>query len=431
MKIVLLNDRIPPEGMGGAEAVVWRLARGLQGAGQETHVIAATKGEPFEEVRDGIPTTHLHADYPERFRAWLSLWNPQTAGPLRRLLRRLEPDVVNAHNIHFYLSYHALKMARDLGLATVFSGHDAMPVAYGKLRHFVRADADAIQLPRDYRLPAVYNLRQNRFRYNPWRNRVIGRYLRRHALLLTAASSSLADVYSANDLPRPEVAHNGIDPAEWAPPQATLINALRDRLELGGKRVILIVGRLSAEKGAPQLLRAVDRIRADYPDLRVLALTARDISAQIPAAWRHLSPLICSAGWLEGDELRAAYHLADVVVVPSVVFDSFPTVNLEAMAAGKPVIATCFGGSREVVVDGDTGYIVNPLDTATFADRLGRLLGDESRRREMGERGQARIRAAFTLSQQVERMLEVFERSLKISGAKIGAEQADSQTWRN
>ena len=102
MKILLLSDRIPPEGRGGAEAVVWRLARGLAAAGHNIHVAAATTGAPFEEVRDGIPTYHLHAAYPERFRAWLSLWNPQTAGALRSLLQRLQPDIVNAHNIHAF-----------------------------------------------------------------------------------------------------------------------------------------------------------------------------------------------------------------------------------------------------------------------------------------------------------------------------------------
>ena len=162
MKILLLSDRIPPEGRGGAEAVVWRLAQGLAAAGHETHVAASTPGAPFEELRDGIPTYHLRAKYPERFRAWLSLWNPQTAGPARRLIERLQPDIVNAHNIHACLSYHALKLAHAAGCGVVFSAHDAMPIVYGKLPASLGS--------RDFRLPAAYNLRMNRFRYNPCRN---------------------------------------------------------------------------------------------------------------------------------------------------------------------------------------------------------------------------------------------------------------------
>ena len=134
MRILLLNDRIPPEGRGGAESVVWRLARGLAAAGQDTHVIATTAGDAFEEIRATAsrPITFKPV-IRSAFRAWLSLWNPQTAGPFRKLLRRIKPDVVNAHNIHFLLSYHTLKLARYAGCGVVFSAHDAMSFAYGKL----------------------------------------------------------------------------------------------------------------------------------------------------------------------------------------------------------------------------------------------------------------------------------------------------------
>ena len=409
MKVALLSDRIPPEGMGGAEAVVWRLARGLRNAGHDPRLITTTRQDSFEEIREGIPTYHLRAAYPERFRAWLSLRNPQTIGPLHRLLRRLDPDVVNAHNIHYYLSYHALKVARDLGIGTVFSAHDAMPFAYGKLRHFVRDDTDQINLPGDYRLPRAYNLRQNRFRYNPWRNRSIRSYLARYADQRTSPSHALAQAFSANDMPALDIVHNGIDSAEWHRPDGALVAALRDRLELNDKRIVLIAGRLTPEKGTLPLLKAIDKIKDALPDICLLALTARDIDEQIGPEWRQLRSLIRSAGWLSGDELRAAFHLADVVAVPSVYLDSFPTVNLEAMAAGKVVIATCFGGSRELVLDGETGFIVNPLDTAAFADQLARLLSDAALRREMGRRGQARIQNCFTLTGQVSKMLEIYQ----------------------
>ena len=111
MKILLLNDRIPPEGKGGAEAVVWRLAQGLRADGHIVHVAAATFEPSFDELRDGIPTHHLHARYLERFRSWISLHNPQTAAGLRRLLSRLRPDVVNAHNIHSWLGWQSLRQA--------------------------------------------------------------------------------------------------------------------------------------------------------------------------------------------------------------------------------------------------------------------------------------------------------------------------------
>lgn len=416
MKILLLNDRIPPEGQGGAESVAWRLALGLKAAGHEVQVAAATDLASFEETRAGIRTWHLRARYPERFRAWLSLWNPQTAGALRALLRRTKPDVVNAHNVHFWLSYHSLKLARAAGCAVVFSGHDVMPFAYGKLRHFVKTDTRAINLPADYRLPATYNLRRNRFRYNPFRNPVIRSCLANYPQIRTVPSQALADAYAANDMPPVEVAHNGIDLAEWQPLPAARVDALRQRLDLQGKSVILSAGRLTREKGTLQLLGALDKLRHSLPGARLLVLTAREIDAQIPAEFKHLRRLIRVGGWLQGEDLRAAFQLADVVTTPSIVFDTFPTVNLEAMAMGKPVVATCFGGSAEAVLDGETGFIVNPFDTAAFAERLQRLLADPELRREMGAQGRRRMAAQFSLERQVRQMVDIFERARASKG---------------
>lgn len=411
MRIVLMNDRIPPEGKGGAESVVWRLAQGLSHAGHDVHVVVATPDQPFEDHRAEIPIYHLHTAYPKRFRAWISLWNPQTIRPFRVLLQRLQPDIVNAHNIHFDLSYRTLKVAHDMGIGTVFSSHDVMPFAYTKLTHFIQPDINAIHLPDDYRLPAGFNLRQNRLRYNPLRNIMIRRYLSRYATRRTTPSQALADAHAANDLPLFQPVYNGINPDVWGTADRDTVESLRQRLKLNDKKVILIAGRLTSHKGTVQLLAAMDHLTHKIPDMRLLVLTAGDIDKQIPADYQHLRPFITSGGWLSGDELVAAYHLADVAVTPSIIFDSFPTVNLEAMAAGLPVIATWFGGSKEVVHDGETGYIINPFDTELFAARLHDLLTNDTLRQQMGQSGQQRIRNHFTLDDQIKNMVALYEQA--------------------
>lgn len=409
MRILLLNNQIPPEGKGGAESVVWRLAQGLQSAGHEVHIAATTPNPAFEEVRENIPTYHLHAHYPQRWRAWLSLINPQTISPFRNLLTGLKPDVVNAHNIHFYFSYHLLKIAHDAGIPTVFSAHDVMPFAYTKLSHFVRPDSMGITSPQDYRLPLGFNLKENRLRYNPLRNIIIRQYLTHYATIRTAPSQALADAFSANDLPPFTVVHNGIQVEEWEQVDSAILENLRERLHLQGRKVILFAGRLTSQKGTRELLAAMDKIKASIPQMTLLVLSTGDMDKQIPADYAHLRPFIVQGGWLSGAELVAAYHLAQVVVTPSVIFDTFPTVNLEAMAAGVPVIATCFGGSREVVQDGLTGYIINPLNSEQFAGRLEAILTDDKLAAQMGKAGQARIREAFTLEHQVKQMVALYE----------------------
>ena len=65
------------------------------------------------------------------------------------------------------------------------------------------------------------------------------------------------------------------------------------------------------------------------------------------------------AGWLKNRVLAAAFAAGDVCVVPSIYFDNFPTVTLEAQAASTPVVTTCFGGVAEAILEGQTGFSVN------------------------------------------------------------------------
>jgi glycosyltransferase involved in cell wall biosynthesis len=414
MKILLLNDRIPPENRGGAGEVVWRLAKALHASGHDPHVIAATPDKPFEALREGIPTYHLHSSYPERWRAYLSLYNPQTANALRDLYRRIDPDVIHAHNIHADLSYHSLTLARQMGIPTVFTSHDVMPFAYFKMSYCVKPEQAGIQSPEDYRLPPLFNLKTMRLRYNPLRNLLIRRVLRRDVLACVVPSQALADAHAANGLPPFTVIPNGLDAETFAVAPET-IATLRAKLGLQGRKVILFAGRLTTDKGTHQLLAALQRIVVDVPEATLLVLSSHPIEAQInqPEYAALRANHVLSGGWLTGEELAAAYHLADVVAVPSIVFDTFPTVILEAMAAHKPVIATCWGGAREIVQEGATGYIINPYNIQDFAAKLKRLLTDDALSQRMGAAGYARLQNQFSMQQQVARLSDLYHEVLK------------------
>lgn len=404
MRIVLLNDRIPPENKGGAGVVMWRLAQALHARGYEVHVITATPGASFEAVRDGIPTYHLHVNYPERWRAWLSLYNPQVARPLRSLLMRLKPDVVHAHNIHADLTYHALHLAREMKARVILTSHDAMPVTYGKLIHHIQPDAcptsdDA------YRLPAFYNLRRARFRYNPLRQWAIKRALQQCDVRL-AVSQALADVHRVNDLPPFNVLHNGLDASMMATDQPT-VEALRERLGVGHRPIALIAGRLTREKGLYPTLKAFMSVLERVPNACLLILTSGELASQIPSTYHTLlGRHIITGGWLSGASLCASFHLARVVLAPSVCFDAFPTVNLEAMATQRPVIATCHGGSSEAVIHQETGYIVNPYDVEQFSTCLTNLLTSPENAQAMGHAGYERLVHHFSMDAHVSATLE-------------------------
>jgi glycosyltransferase involved in cell wall biosynthesis len=395
--VLLLTDRIPPENRGGAGEIVWRLALALAGRGHDVHVACATENHPFEEVRAGVPTYHLHSRYHERWRAYVSLCNLQVAEPLRRLIARLKPDVVHAHNIHMDLSYHTLVLARRAGCRTLFTSHDVMPFAYTKLSHFVNAQSCEVPVG-GYRLPLGYNLRRHRLRYQPLRNLWIRHVLAHYTDVRVAVSHELARAHRENGLPPFSVVHNGIAADDWRASPAA-VAALSARLDAAGRRVVLFGGRLTKAKGTQPLLAAFERVLPQVPDALLLVLSAAPLEKQLtPAQQQALGQHIRSAGWLSGEDLAAAYQLAQVVVVPSIIFDSFPTMVLEAMASARPVIATCFGGAKEALVDGETGLLINPLNSDHFADALRRLLLNPENAAQMGQAGYARAAKHFTMA---------------------------------
>lgn len=414
-RIVVLSDRIPPESVGGAGRIAWELARGLSQAGHELYVVAATRKVSFRETREGISTYHLHTDYRDRWRGYYSVYNPQTVPALRRLLAELQPDVVNAHNVHGALSYHSLALADRHGAAVVLTAHDVMSVAYGKLIHYVRPQrGEVINLPQAYRLPRLHNLRDAGLRFNPLRTPLVRRIQRRHTHARTAVSEALRQALEVNGLPPYRVVYNGLDPASLDAAPET-VERLRNRYGLTGRPVILFGGRLSKQKGGGRVLEAMNRLVVRWPEAALLVLARRKITRQRLARYPNLDEQhVVNGGWLEGEELAAAFHLADVVTVASTYLDPLPTINLEAMAAGRPLVTTCFGGSPELVVDGETGYVVNPFDTEAYAGRLESLLADSDLRARMGAAARQRFEERFTLDRQVAEMVAVFEEAIAI-----------------
>jgi len=411
MHVVILCDHLPPDSPGGAGFIAWQLGQGLIEAGHRITFVTSTPGPSRVETRQGIQVHLLHSRYAERWMAWFGLLNPQTVVPLNILLRKLRPDVAHAHTVHVHLGYHSLVIARYAGAATVFTANDVMPFAYNKLTHFIDPARPEQTDGWDYRVPFGYNLRQMRLRWNPARNLSIRHTMRYYVDARVAVSHALKDALEANHLSPFQVVHNGLDLSQFDVPEAT-VDVLRQRWQLYDRRVILFGGRLSYEKGATQLLRALHRVRERVANVTLLVL-ARSMTAieRALAEYPDLEPNIVLGGWLEGAEVASAYRLADVVAVPSICFDSFPTMALEGMAAGAVPVVTCFGGAREAVIDGETGYVVNPYDLDALSDRLIRLLSDESLRRRMAEAGRRRMEHHFTLKHHVEATLNVYQQA--------------------
>lgn len=159
------------------------------------------------------------------------------------------------------------------------------------------------------------------------------------------------------------------------------------------------------------MIEAMSAICRTVPGAQLLVAGKQDAFAERMV--KHATTLgveksLVFTGWITGDELRSAYLASRVVVAPSIYLDPFPTVNLEAFAALRPVVATCFGGSREVVEDGVSGYVVNPLDVEVLSAKVADLLIDEEKAKRFGVAGYERVTTDFTLEGQARAYEKLF-----------------------
>lgn len=377
MRILILQDDFPPDAKGGAGVVVGTMARELAGCGHEVTVVTCVQDKTLEGtfVEGGIRVDRIFSAYAPRWRSWFSLYNPATVGQVKEVIAEVKPHVVHAHNVHYHLSYWTLRLARKSGARVFLTAHDVMLFHYGKLTEFIDPKHPECRKDWDYRVSAWQQFRNYRFWYNPFRNLVIRRLLK-NVDKIFAVSVALKDALEQNGIQNVIVLHNGIDAAAWqVSPQA--VEAFIRAQGLEGKKVILFGGRISGLKGGSVMLAALRTIVQSAPSAVLLLLGKRDAYVERLVAqakeWG-IETNVVSAGWLSGEELRAAYHAAAVVVVPSLYLDPLPTVVLEAMACGKPVVGGCFGGIPEMIVNGETGYVVNPFNSKHVAERVVHLL---------------------------------------------------------
>lgn len=375
MKILLLNDDVPPQGRSSVALIVEGLSHALQKRGHSVTVFTAPA---------------CSAD-----RA--------SEKSLKDVLKDLRPDVIHAHNIQNKLGYDVLTTARNHTDRVFLTLHDVSSFSYGRMnttRYLNNGDA---------RWRIVDHWLRAGLRYRPWRNARIRSVLRKYVKQVFTVSEALQRAAAQNGIRETVVMYNGIDVDAWQSTPEAVDRFVREH-DLKNRKTILFGGRLSMDKGVVPLLSALEELRKTVPN--VLLLVVGD-----PVRWEKLiKEAGCGdlrdhcriLGWLGHDAMKTACGAADIVTTPSLCLDCFPTLNLEAMAARKPVVGTIFGGTPEAVEHGVTGYVCDPRKTEEYISSLLRLLQNDALRLAMGQKGYERVREKFALSRQVDALLEYY-----------------------
>jgi glycosyltransferase involved in cell wall biosynthesis len=196
------------------------------------------------------------------------------------------------------------------------------------------------------------------------------------------------------------VIHCGVDPDHFVPPAAR-----------NGSRPLslLYIGRMVPVKGQALLIDAVERLRESGLEVEATLLGdgERRHALTTIVGDRGLDEVVNLPGSVGQDEIRGYYEHADIFVLPSFA-EGVPTVLMEAMAMGLPVVTTRIAGIPELVEDGQSGFVVPPGRVDALVDAVRRLASDPDLRRKMGERGRAKVIAEYSIEPSAARMRDMF-----------------------
>ena len=359
-RVLLLGNYLPPRG--GAEAHLAEVDRLLRGAGHSVELLVPGEAGGWPALRDRV-------------------YNPGVRRLVRERIASFRPDVVHVHNFLRRLSVAPFLAARDAGVPTLLTVHDYQ--IFCPRTWALRADGSPCAAPS---LPVCLLgacrgglegvAGRASYAANAVRVRWAARIVRRAATRITAPSEALAG--RLRSTLRPDVVHL---PYPFPPVPAAF--------EASPSADLLFLGRASPEKGIAELIAAM----AAAPGLRLTVAGDGPALAAARAAAAGLGERVRFEGWVDGARAAALLRSHGALVAPSVWMENSPLSVHEALAAGRPVLGSTRGGIPELVEEGRSGLLFDPLDPAAFAGTLRRwaALGPADRER-MGRA--ARERAA-------------------------------------
>jgi len=368
--------------LGGMELHALALARGVARAGWQVSVflpeLSALDPLVPEFAAAGITTYRLSLVSVQGARKLAAAWVQSQA-----LLRQIMPAVFHQHRTGPYHGKWAVLAARAAGVPVVVaSEHQAA-----------------------YRLRGAQR----------WVNAVTDQLVDR---IVAVSDHDYRCQLKESGRPPEQIVriHNGIDLSRFRPESPEATAARRTALGIPpGVPVIGTVARLEEQKGVTYFLRALPALAARWPGLVVLiagrgslkkALEAEAVALGVNGYTRFLG------FWPDVAEVMS---LMDVVAIPSM-WEPFGLVAAEAMAVGRPVVASRVGGLPEVVADGETGLLVPPGEPAALADAVERLLAAPDLRSRLGAAGRERVAANFTVEVMTENMIALYRQLLAARG---------------
>lgn len=398
MRVCLISREYPPEtGFGGIATFARHLAHGLKELGHEVEVVALAKEQERSVNDDGII---VHRVLPFSIDGGLDKVN--RCMPYSRY--------VLLTTLALWRKFYQLHSERPFDVAD-----SPELLAESIYASALRVVPMVIRLYTPHSKFIAENLHNAAATFDHMFVAMLERIAMTSGDVLTSPSTDLAEFVSA-DLNYPisniHIVRNPIDPAEFSPEGERAVPP-------SGKKNVLFVGRLEERKGIQYLIDAVPAVVRECPDAHFIVIGddtinaaggQRSVLADLKAslAKSNCSDAVTFIPRIPLTSLPAYYRSADISVVPSL-YDNSPYTCLEAMACGRAVIGTSAGGTREYIVDGESGLIVPPKDSSALAEAIVSLLKNDSERTRLAANARQRVLDKFQRTKIAEETVKLYE----------------------
>lgn len=405
MHILVLSDLFPPQYNAGAENMAYEISRGYIEEGHKVSVITINKslkkGALVVNTSKSLICYEIGFDYNTKLSAYIGMYNPVVIKVIKKILINNNFDVAHIHNIHLYISYGVIGVLKKLSIPSILTIHDAMTIDYGKYDQGISSRDLSINARVSYKANQFMIWRKNWKRFNPLKNYII-QYQFKKLKKIVCVSKEIEKLLNVNGIKNTQVIHNGI--AEIKRPRKNSIENFRNKMAIqSGDKIILFAARISKAKGIDQAIKLLRFVSKKDNNIKLLII-GKEMTFD-----SDLKGKIINTGWLSQEEMNLAYAIADITIVPSIYLDAFPTVALESMRTGTPVLASIYAGSKEAVTDGISGYHVNPFNIDDCSTKALKILHNDELSNSMSENSQNEFSKNFTLALCVNKYLKLLQ----------------------
>ncbi len=410
MRVLVVANTFPPAYVGGAEVVNYHACRGLIRRGIDCSLlILNNRMDSFVDdwyELDNIPVHRVYFRTPRR-RAWTDVFDRRVYRMVLAELRRLRPDVVHIHNVSG-ATLSPYMACRTAGIPVVNTLHDLWLLCPNNMLY--RSDGSFCD-PKQYPLGCNACFRRYDFWGNiPYRRTVFAALTSNVRFFISPGQAAIErHVEAGYARQRFRLLRLGFETP--APPEHYSPNVQAIVENVSSERIVVFAGGGIEIKGVSVLIRALPAMLRHVERLKVV-IAGRGEPKYLQQ-FQHYAPAVQVLGAVPFNEMRSLFAMADLTLVPSTCHENSPVVIYESFAAGTPVVGSAFGGTQELICEGETGYRFPVGNAAALAEQvILHFTRPAHERRAMRRLCVAQVREHLTLDRHLDGLEQIYREVL-------------------